>query len=80
MVHNINNSFDMILIQYNEYSISIVDTDDLVLWHQGISNNSAEYTSNAFPAVYGLKISGSGNGFWPVQDQAIAWTNHANVD
>ena len=46
----------MKLIQYNEYSVSIVVTDGLVLQHQGISNHSAGYTLNAFPAVYGLTL------------------------
>ena len=32
----------MKLVQYNEYLISIVDTDALVLQHQGISSHSAK--------------------------------------
>ena len=40
----------MKLVQYNEYLVNTVDTDGLVLHHQGISSHSAEYT----PAVYGL--------------------------
>ena len=34
----------MKLVQYNEYLVSIVDTDGLVLKHQDISSHSAEYT------------------------------------
>ena len=34
----------MKLVQYNEYLVSIVDTDDLVLQHQGISIHSVDYT------------------------------------
>ena len=33
----------MKLGQYNEYCISTVGTDGLVLYHQGISSHSAEY-------------------------------------
>ena len=32
----------MKLVQYNEYLVSTVDTDGLVLKHQGISSYSAE--------------------------------------
>ena len=35
----------MILVQYNENSESTVDTDGLVLQHQGISSHIAEYAS-----------------------------------
>ena len=35
-------------VQYNEYSVSTVDTDALVHWHQGISSHSAEYTPMHF--------------------------------
>ena len=41
----------MKLVQYNEYLVSIVDTDGLVLKHQAISSYSAEYApcfSNCF--------------------------------
>ena len=31
-------------IQYNDCLFSTVDTDGLVLEHQGISSNSADYT------------------------------------
>ena len=34
--------FCLKLVQYNEYLVSMVDTDDLVLQHQGISSLSAE--------------------------------------
>ena len=44
------------LVQYNEYLVSSVDTDGLVLKHQAISNHSAEHPY-AFPAVYGLNQS-----------------------
>ena len=33
----------MELVQYNEYLASTVNTDGLVLKHQGISSNSTEY-------------------------------------
>ena len=33
----------MKLLQNNDYLVSTVDTDGLVLQHQGISNYSAEY-------------------------------------
>ena len=33
----------MRLIKYNEYSVSTVATDGLVLKHQAISNHSADY-------------------------------------
>ena len=38
----------MKLAQYNGYSISTVDTDDLVLQHQGISSYSAQYAVMRF--------------------------------
>ena len=43
----------MKLAQYNEYLISTVDTDALVLKHQGISIHNAEYTLMRFPAFKG---------------------------
>ena len=44
------------LAQVNEYLFSTVDTDGMVLQHQGISTYSAEYAvrTRAFPVVYGL--------------------------
>ena len=33
----------MKVAQYNEYLVSTVDTEGLVLQHQGISGHSAEY-------------------------------------
>ena len=42
------------LKQYNEYLISTVDTDNLVLQHQGISSHSAEYAFMHFLALKGL--------------------------
>ena len=38
----------MKLIQCNDYSVSTVDTDGLVIQHQSISGHSAEYTSMRF--------------------------------
>ena len=52
--------FCMKLIQYDEYWISTVDTDGLVLQHQGISSHIADYAqglhTHAFPAIYELNI------------------------
>ena len=39
----------MKLVQYNDRLISIEDTDDLVLKHQGISSHSADYSPMRFP-------------------------------
>ena len=49
--------FYMKRVQYNECLVSIVDTDGLVLWHQGISSHSADYAPKRFPVfkVYLLK-------------------------
>ena len=41
------------LVQYNEYLVSIVGTDGLVLSYQGISSNSADYTPMGFPVFRG---------------------------
>ena len=41
------------LFQYDEYLISAVDTDGLVLWRHGISSDSAEYTSMYFQLFIG---------------------------
>ena len=38
----------MKLVQYNEYLVSTVPTDALVLQHQGISSHSAEYEPMRF--------------------------------
>ena len=43
----------MKLFQYNEYFISTVDTDALVLKHQGISSHSAEYAPICFQLLRG---------------------------
>ena len=43
----------MKLVQYNEYLISIVDTDGLVLLHQDISSHSADYAHMRFPVFKG---------------------------
>ena len=43
----------MKLVQYNECLFSIVDTDGLVLYHQGISSNSADYATMRFPVFKG---------------------------
>ena len=40
-------------VQYNEYLVSIVDTDGLVLYHQGISNHGADYAPMRFPVFKG---------------------------
>ena len=39
-------------VQYNECLISIVDADDLVLYHQGISSHIADYAPMRFPVVF----------------------------
>ena len=49
VVHHKCNIFYMKLVQYNECLISIVDTDGLVLYHQGISNHSADCSPMHFP-------------------------------
>ena len=49
--------FGMNLVQYYKHNHSTVVTDGLELQLQGISSHSAECT-HAFPAVYGLNISG----------------------
>ena len=46
----------MKLIQHSEYSGSTVDTDGLVLQHQGISSNSAEYVRMNFPCFMGKHL------------------------
>ena len=43
----------MNLVQYNEYQISIVATDGLVLQHQGISSYNAEYAPMCFQSFMG---------------------------
>ena len=43
----------MKLVQYSECLVSIVDTDDLVLYHQGISSNRTDYTPMHFPVFKG---------------------------
>ena len=43
----------MKLVQHIEYLVSTVDTDELVLRHQGISSYSAKYGC-AFPTLYEL--------------------------
>ena len=44
----------MKLVQYNECLVSIVDTDGLVLQHQGISSHGAYYAPMRFPVFKGL--------------------------
>ena len=39
----------MILVQYNEWLVSDVDTDGLVLLHQGISSHSTDYAPKHLP-------------------------------
>ena len=36
------------LVQYNGYLVSSVDTDGVVLWHQGISSYCSEYAPMHF--------------------------------
>ena len=43
----------MKLVQYSECLISIEDTDDLVLQHQGISSHSADYANMRFAVFKG---------------------------
>ena len=43
----------MKLVEWNKYLISIVDTDGLVLQHQGISSHSADYAPMRFPVFRG---------------------------
>ena len=38
----------MKLIQYSKYLLRTVDTDGLVLYHQGISSHSADYAHIRF--------------------------------
>ena len=42
----------MKLVQSNEYLVSTVDTDGLVLLHEDISSYSAEYTNMCFQLFY----------------------------
>ena len=43
----------MKLVQHTECLISIEDTDDLVLKHQGISSRGADYAPMRFPVFKG---------------------------
>ena len=43
----------MKMVQYNECLVSVVDTDALVLLHQGISSHSADYAPMSFPVFKG---------------------------
>ena len=43
----------MKLVKYNECLISIVDTEGLVLKHEGISSHSADYAPKRFPVFKG---------------------------
>ena len=43
----------MKLLQYNEYLVSTVNTDGLVLQHQGISSYSSEYAPMCFQLFMG---------------------------
>ena len=43
----------MKLVQHNEYLISIVDADGLVLDHQSISSHNADYVLVRFPVFRG---------------------------
>ena len=41
------------LLKYNQCLVSIVDTDGLVLYHQGISSHVADYAPMRFPVLKG---------------------------
>ena len=43
----------MKLVPYDEYIVSIVGTDGLVLYHQGISSYSVQYTPLYFQLFMG---------------------------
>ena len=43
----------MDLVKYSKYFISSLDTDKLVLWHQGITSYSAEYAPMYFQCFRG---------------------------
>ena len=43
----------MELLHYNEYLVSIVDTDCLVLYLKGINSHSTEYTPMRFQLFMG---------------------------
>ena len=43
----------MKLVQYNEYLVSTVGSDGLVLWHQGISSHIAGYKPMHFQLFMG---------------------------
>ena len=43
----------MKLAQYSKYVVGNVGADDLVLWHQGISSYSADYTPICFQLFMG---------------------------
>ena len=47
----------MELVQYNDYLVSIVGTDDPVLYHQPISNHSVEHISMSFQLFMGYMTS-----------------------
>ena len=70
----------MKLVQYNECLISIVDTDGLVLYHQGISNHKYQIAKD-FTEIcskrsnWQYSIIGSDNGLTPFIQQGIIWTN-----
>ena len=43
----------MKLVEWNKCLINAVDTDGLVLYHQGISSHSADYAPMRFPVFRG---------------------------
>ena len=45
--------FRVKLIKYNNYFVNTVDTDSLLLWHQGISSLSVDYVSMCFHVFMG---------------------------
>ena len=53
MLLTISVVFYMKLAQYNKCLVSIVDTDGMVLKHQGISSHSADYVPMRFPVFKG---------------------------
>ena len=64
MLFIINVIFCKKLVQYNEYLISTVDTDGLVLQHQAISSHSAEYTPMHFQLFMGYQDNLPGDLSW----------------
>ena len=53
----------MKLVQYNACLVSIVDTDGLVLKHQGISSHGADYAPVRFPVFKGFNPLGPSDAY-----------------